>query len=169
MLVVPGASSPACPRCPFFVLGGGAGFGAYMMLRKREGRRAASSTRTAAARPTQPRTARPAPAEPAPKEPINPDSELFIPVVTPIVLEVSDALVPFVDSRQDSGRFLYELIPFMRDGLFVELGVRFPGVRARGNPGLPPGRVPDSDQRGAGGHRPGHARATSWSTTPSTG
>src|SRR3954468_13628513 len=27
----------------------------------------------------------------------------------------------------------------MRDGLFVELGVRYPGVRARGNPGLPPG------------------------------
>ena len=27
----------------------------------------------------------------------------------------------------------------MRDGLFVELGVRFPGVRARGNPHLPPG------------------------------
>jgi type III secretion protein V len=27
----------------------------------------------------------------------------------------------------------------MRDGLFVELGVRFPGVRARGNPSLPPG------------------------------
>jgi type III secretion protein V len=81
----------------------------------------------------------PAAAEPQPKEPINPDSELFIPVVTPIVLEVSDALVPFVDSRQDGGKFLYELIPFMRDGLFVELGVRFPGVRARGNPGLPPG------------------------------
>ncbi len=88
------------------------------------------------------RTARRAPplaGEPAPKEPINPDSELFIPVVTPIVLEVSDALVPYVDSRQDGGKFLYELIPFMRDGLFVELGVRFPGVRARGNPGLPPG------------------------------
>ncbi len=60
-------------------------------------------------------------------------------MVTPIVLEVSDALVPFVDSRQDGGKFLFELIPFMRDGLFVELGVRFPGVRARGNPSLPPG------------------------------
>ena len=81
----------------------------------------------------------PAAVEPAPKEAINPDSELFIPVVTPIVLEVSDALVPYVDSRQDNGKFLFELIPFMRDGLFVELGVRFPGVRARGNPNLSPG------------------------------
>src|SRR5690606_22448116 len=53
--------------------------------------------------------------------------------------EVSDALVPYVDSRQDGGKFLFELVPFMRAGLFVELGVRFPGVRARGNPSLPPG------------------------------
>ncbi len=89
--------------------------------------------------PTESENGTPASSEPAPKEPINPDSELFVPVVTPIVLEVSDALVPFVDSRQDNGKFLFELIPFMRDGLFVELGVRFPGVRARGNSGLPPG------------------------------
>ena len=47
--------------------------------------------------------------------------------------------MPFVDSRQDNGKFLFELIPFMRDGLFVEMGVRFPGVRARGNSNLPPG------------------------------
>ncbi len=125
---------PGLPTIPFLLLGGGAGAGAWVMLRKQrelvdgvdegsipEGEQAPQAV------------------EPGPKEPLNPDSELFIPMVTPIVLEVSDALVPHVDSRQDGGRFLFELIPFMRDGLFVELGVRFPGVRARGNPGLPPG------------------------------
>lgn len=135
MLIVLGLV-PGLPKIPFLLLGALAGFGAYTMLKQQkkidngevteEGEEGADPDKAAAV-------------EPAPKEPINPDSELFIPVVTPIVLEVSDALVPFVDSRQDGGKFLFELVPFMRDGLFVELGVRFPGVRARGNPGLPPG------------------------------
>jgi type III secretion protein V len=135
MLIVLGLV-PGLPKIPFLLLGALAGFGAYTMLKQQkkidsgevteEGEEGAENDKAAAV-------------EPAPKEPINPDSELFIPVVTPIVLEVSDALVPFVDSRQDGGKFLFELVPFMRDGLFVELGVRFPGVRARGNPGLPPG------------------------------
>lgn len=127
---------PGLPKLPFFILGGGAGAGAYFML-KRE--RKAASGELDAEEGEEGEDGVPAAAEPAPKEPINPDSELFIPVVTPIVLEVSDALVPYVDSRQDGGKFLFELVPFMRDGLFVELGVRYPGVRARGNPGLPPG------------------------------
>ena len=66
-------------------------------------------------------------------------SELTIPVVTPLAFEVSDALVPFVDSRQDGGLFLDELIPAMRDRITADLGVSVPGVRARGNPDLPPG------------------------------
>jgi type III secretion protein V len=56
----------------------------------------------------------------------------MMPVVTPITLEVSADLVPLVD---DSSNFLGELIPMMRDGLFYELGVRFPGIRVRGNDG----------------------------------
>jgi type III secretion protein V len=126
---------PGLPKLPFLILGGGAGAGAYFML-KRERQIANGEDPDAEA---EEESDSPAAAEPQPKEQINPDSELFIPVVTPIVLEVSDALVPFVDSRQDGGKFLFELVPFMRDGLFVELGVRYPGVRARGNPGLPPG------------------------------
>jgi type III secretion protein V len=128
---------PGLPKLPFFVMGGLAGLVAYRLLGK--GKKKSDGGDGEAAGENGENGETPAAAEPQPKEPINPDSELFIPVVTPIVLEVSDALVPFVDSRQDGGKFLYELIPFMRDGLFVELGVRFPGVRARGNPGLPPG------------------------------
>lgn len=66
-------------------------------------------------------------------------SEPTIPVATPIVLEVSDALVPIVDSRIDGGHFLFELIPAMRDRVRDTSGVFIPGVRARGNPSLPPG------------------------------
>lgn len=72
----------------------------------------------------------------------NPSSgqiDAYLPVVTPVVLEVSDALVPIVDSRQDGGLFLYELFPAMRERIEESTGVRVPGVRARGNPGLLPG------------------------------
>jgi type III secretion protein V len=129
---------PGLPTIPFLALAAGAGSGGWIMLKRQKAIESGEIDPNAGADGGE-NGGQPAAVEPGPKEPINPDSELFIPVVTPIVLEVSDALVPYVDSRQDGGRFLYELIPFMRDGLFVELGVRFPGVRARGNPGLPPG------------------------------
>jgi len=128
---------PGLPKVPFLLLGGALSFGAYTMLQREK--KLASGEITEEETPAEGEEAPKASVAPQPKEPINPDSELFIPVVTPIVLEVSDALVPYVDSRQDAGKFLFELVPFMRDGLFVELGVRFPGVRARGNPGLPAG------------------------------
>ncbi|MFP2962187.1 type III secretion system export apparatus subunit SctV [Myxococcus sp. 1LA] len=134
MLIVLGLV-PGLPKIPFFLLGFGAGLGAWTMLKKQKQDVIAEEAGPA----METDLGTPMAAEPAPKEALNPDSELFIPVVTPIVLEVSDALVPYVDSRQDNGKFLFELIPFMRDGLFVELGVRFPGVRARGNGSLPPG------------------------------
>ncbi|MCP4500475.1 MAG: FHIPEP family type III secretion protein [Deltaproteobacteria bacterium] len=59
-------------------------------------------------------------------------SAQMMPVVTPVALEVSADLVPLVDDTTGSN-FLNELIPMMRDGLFYELGVRFPGLRVRGN------------------------------------
>ncbi|XXF81639.1 type III secretion system export apparatus subunit SctV [Myxococcaceae bacterium GXIMD 01537] len=127
---------PGMPTIPFLMMAGAAGLGAWKMLK---GQKDAEAAEANAGSATEMENGTPTSSEPAPKEPINPDSELFVPVVTPIVLEVSDSLVPYVDSRQDNGKFLFELIPFMRDGLFVELGVRFPGVRARGNGGLPPG------------------------------
>ncbi|HEY3452444.1 MAG TPA: type III secretion system export apparatus subunit SctV [Myxococcales bacterium] len=126
---------PGLPTVPFMILGGVAGGTGYLLLKKQRDDASPAAEEEA---PVE-EGGTPQAVEPGPKEQINPDSELFVPVVTPIVLEVSDALVPAVDSRQDGGRFLFELIPFMRDGLFVELGVRYPGVRARANPGLPPG------------------------------
>ena len=66
-------------------------------------------------------------------------SSMMMPVVTPVALEVAADLVPLVDDTTGSN-FLNELIPMMRDGLFYELGVRYPGLRVRGNDGdMPPG------------------------------
>jgi len=66
-------------------------------------------------------------------------SQQMLPVVTPIALEVAQDLIPLVDDAQGS-LFLNEMIPMMRDGLFYELGVRYPGLRVRGNEGdLPKG------------------------------
>jgi hypothetical protein len=60
-----------------------------------------------------------------------------LPYVAPTAVELGDDLVPFVDSRQDGGVFLYELIPAMRDRIVSRLGVNVPGVRMRGQPALP--------------------------------
>jgi tetratricopeptide (TPR) repeat protein len=61
------------------------------------------------------------------------------PGVTPVVLELSDALVPLVDPDQDGGKFLNELIPAMRERIKAETGASVPGVRARPNSALPEG------------------------------
>lgn len=58
-------------------------------------------------------------------------------VTTPIVVEIGDDLLPIVDPSQDEGVFLYQLIPAMRERIRVDTGVSVPGVRARGNSGLP--------------------------------
>lgn len=51
---------------------------------------------------------------------------------SPISLEVGSEIIPFVDDKQDGGRFINELIPLLRHGLYYELGVNFPGVQVRG-------------------------------------
>ena len=57
----------------------------------------------------------------------------MLPVVTPIALEVAGDLIPLVEDNSSDNNFLGEMIPMMRDGLFYELGVKFPGIRVRGN------------------------------------
>ena len=60
-------------------------------------------------------------------------SQQMLPVVTPIALEVAADLIPLVEDVGEGSKFLGEMVPMMRDGLFYELGVRFPGIRVRGN------------------------------------
>ena len=69
------------------------------------------------------------------------EEEIGLPLPAPLALEVSTELTALLDDRADGGRFLNELIPQIRDRLFFELGVRFPGVRVRGSV---PGLAPDS-------------------------
>lgn len=51
---------------------------------------------------------------------------------SPISIEVGSAIIPFVDDSQDGGRFINELIPLLRHGLYYDLGVNFPGIQVRG-------------------------------------
>lgn len=51
---------------------------------------------------------------------------------SPISLEVGSAIIPFVDDSKDGGRFINELVPLLRHGLYYELGVNFPGIQVRG-------------------------------------
>jgi len=51
---------------------------------------------------------------------------------SPITIEVGSSIIPFVDDSQDGGRFINELIPLLRHGLYYELGVNFPGIQVRG-------------------------------------
>ena len=51
---------------------------------------------------------------------------------SPISIEVGSSIIPFVDDSQDGGRFINELIPLLRHGLYYELGVNFPGIQVRG-------------------------------------
>jgi type III secretion protein V len=60
-------------------------------------------------------------------------TQQMLPVVTPIAVEVASDLIPFVENAGKGHKFLAEMIPMMRDGLFYELGVRFPGIRVREN------------------------------------
>jgi type III secretion protein V len=60
-------------------------------------------------------------------------AQQMLPVVTPIALEVAGNLIPLVEGTADNNKFLGEMVPMMRDGLFYELGVKFPGIRVRGN------------------------------------
>jgi flagellar biosynthesis component FlhA len=62
----------------------------------------------------------------------------YLPCELPLVLEVSAALVPFVDPRADGGRFCRELMPHLREQVLEFDGVPMPGVRAREGGGLGP-------------------------------
>lgn len=56
----------------------------------------------------------------------------------PVVLEVSDELMPlFENDFQGSNPFIDEMVPMLRDGLFYELGVAFPEMQLRAGTDIP--------------------------------
>ncbi|KAF0248541.1 MAG: type III secretion protein SctV [bacterium] len=59
-----------------------------------------------------------------------------ISLTVPIAVEVSKDLTPLIDLNQE-GKFLSDLVPKMRQLLYQELGVIFPGVQVTGNAPVP--------------------------------
>jgi type III secretion protein V len=56
----------------------------------------------------------------------------------PIILELGEGLAPLVAGSGGSNPLLDRMFPFMRDGLFYELGVQYPGLHLRIGSDIPP-------------------------------
>ena len=54
-----------------------------------------------------------------------------LPAVTPLLLEIGDSLLPYVDPAQDGGKFFNTDIPALRQRVEAAMGMKTPGVRAR--------------------------------------
>jgi len=122
---------PGLPTIPFFVMAIGIGALAYVLMRSKAqtpegGAEMPANEIQAAGEETRHRQI-----EAAKKQ--EGQAQQMLPVVTPIALEVAADLIPLVEDAGGGNKFLGEMVPMMRDGLFYELGVKFPGIRVRGN------------------------------------
>lgn len=119
---------PGLPKIPFFILALCTGSVAYGLFKLEKSGGSVSAA--------------PALSEKDKKKALEPGKEeedTGLPLPVPLALEVSTELTALLDGKEDGGRFINELIPQIRDRLFFDLGVRFPGVRVRGSvPGLGP-------------------------------
>jgi type III secretion protein V len=109
---------PGLPWIPFFILGGASAAFAWAKLRRKK-----EKIKEMVEEPKEKKI----------KKALEKhgDQLPFI-LPSPISLEVGSAIIPFVDDSQDGGRFINELIPLLRHGLYYELGVNFPGIQVRG-------------------------------------
>ncbi len=57
---------------------------------------------------------------------------LKLPLAVPVIIETHNSITSLVDISKHGARFVQELIPNMREWMFQELGVMFPGVKIRG-------------------------------------
>ncbi|RYE91828.1 MAG: EscV/YscV/HrcV family type III secretion system export apparatus protein, partial [Oxalobacteraceae bacterium] len=120
---------PGLPTVPFFIMAGVLGAMAYGLMRSKAtdaGKQGTPSQMQAKGDETRAKQI-----EAAKKQ--EGQAQQMLPVVTPIALEVAGNLIPLVEDTGGGNRFLGEMVPMMRDGLFYELGVKFPGIRVRGN------------------------------------
>ncbi len=128
---------PGLPKVPFIILSIVAGSVAYGLLRTKVKKIEEAAVAEAGQMPDVPAPGAPPGAPPAgppkpgmKKAPNQP--EALVSLVTPISLDVSRELTQYVDASLDGGKFMNELIPLVREGLYQDLGVRLPGVRVRG-------------------------------------
>jgi len=121
---------PGLPTIPFWIVGSGVGLMAYGLMRKKV---SAAGVKGEPANEVQAlgEETKQKQIESAKKQ--EGQAQQMLPVVTPIALEVAGNLIPLVEDAGGGNKFLGEMVPMMRDGLFYELGVKFPGIRVRGN------------------------------------
>ncbi|MBI2378522.1 MAG: type III secretion system export apparatus subunit SctV [Deltaproteobacteria bacterium] len=126
---------PGMPTVPFWIMGVVSGGTGYMLIRSK--RLKAEGKLVARAEPGSPPTDEEVKQQRDKRIQAQKmqegQSQQMLPVVTPIALEVAADLIPLVEDAGEGSKFLGEMVPMMRDGLFYELGVRFPGIRVRGN------------------------------------
>jgi type III secretion protein V len=114
---------PGLPTIPFFALGGAACGLSWSLGRtkeKKDKEEIKAKVMESAAPSAAPRKA---------KE----EESVRLPMAVPVILETSPQVTPLVDIEADGSRFIQELIPQMRDWIFQDLGVFFPGVKVRGD------------------------------------
>ena len=112
---------PGLPTTPFFIMAAVLGGSAYLLMR----------TKTSSDLDGLPLNSVQAKGEETRQRQIEAakrqegQSQQMLPVVTPIALEVAGNLIPLVEDATGGNKFLGEMVPMMRDGLFYELGVKF--------------------------------------------
>ena len=122
---------PGLPTIPFFIMAVLIGGLAYVLLRSKATTEGAGEDMPANEIQAMGEETRQKQIQAAKKQ--EGQAQQMLPVVTPIALEVAADLIPLVEDASGGNKFLGEMIPMMRDGLFYELGVKFPGIRVRGN------------------------------------
>ena len=104
---------PGLPKIPFFILAALTGSLAWGLFRAQNMQAAAvEQTNSAAAGQAQ-------------------DPQVSITV--PLVLQVSEALTPLLDTATDTGKQFYEQLVQVRNGLYYDLGVIFAAIQVKGN------------------------------------
>jgi len=104
---------PGLPKIPFFILAALTGSLAWGLFRAQNMQAAAvEQTNSAAAGLAQ---------------------DPQVSVTVPLVLQVSEALTPLLDTATDTGKQFYEQLVQVRNGLYYDLGVIFPAIQVKGN------------------------------------
>jgi type III secretion protein V len=115
---------PGLPHIPFLILAVTICAVAYQLY-KTAGKKEAEAK--SAALPSKPGSITPARKPGAPATAAAAE-EMVLALPTPVSLELSPDLSVYIES---DGKFMNDLLPQMRQSLFMDLGIRFPGVRTR--------------------------------------
>ncbi|RAL25415.1 EscV/YscV/HrcV family type III secretion system export apparatus protein [Lujinxingia litoralis] len=113
---------PGLPVVPFLALGLGAGTIAYALQRARAGSGGLSEQEARDVESIEAQASQGAR-----------QARAMVPAVAPLTVELGAALTSAMGEERE--RWLQEMIPAMREGVFFETGVKVPGVRVRSSGG----------------------------------